>query len=86
MKTSSKAPIHYIPGAEKNIMQRKDSDETITSLANKISVVTVDKVNAEILVQIRDIAKRCGVTDVLVLDEEFIVTALKNEMERRKNG
>lgn len=31
-------------------------------------------------------AKEYGFTDIYLMDEEFVITALKNEIERRKNN
>ena len=85
MQTRSQFPVHHVLNRENYRAQKVDLEDgtSVHKMVREFAVMTVDKVNAEILSQIRDIAKKRGVTDVLVLDEEFIVTALKNEVERR---
>ena len=56
----------------------------ISTLTSKIAVCVGETMNQEFMAKILEIAEKNGITDLCVLDEEFIVTALQNEIERRK--
>ena len=57
------------------------------SMVNKLAIATSKNVNDILIDKIIKIAKENGFTDILILNEDFIVTALQNEIERRKvNG
>ena len=56
----------------------------VGTLTSKIAVCVGETTNQEFMAKILEIATNNGITDLCVLDEEFIVTALKNEIERRK--
>ena len=56
----------------------------VASYAQKIVARVMDVTNATIVQAITDFAVETGVTDLYLIDEEFIVSAIKHEMERRK--
>lgn len=60
-----------------------NGDYTAT-LTSKIAICVGETMNQTFMEKISEIAKNNGITDLCVLDEEFITTALKNEIERRK--
>lgn len=77
------ATIVGIP--ENRIPETIDIDGNhITKPTSKLAVTMADTMNSEMMKLILEAARKNGITDVVVLDEEFIVTALKNEIERRK--
>lgn len=59
------------------------SGDYTTTLASKIAICVGETMNQEFMAKISEIAKNNGITDLCVLDEEFVTTALKNEIERR---
>ena len=50
----------------------------------KVKCEIADTLDNEICKAILDTAEREGVTDLFLIDKEFIMTAIKNEMARRK--
>lgn len=53
---------------------------------SKIQAQVIDFHDKAIYDAILDFAKREGVTDIYLLDKEFVKTALINEAKRRKGG
>ena len=56
------------------------------NLISKIQAQVIDFHDKAIYDAILDFAKREGVTDIYLLDKEFVKTALINEAKRRKGG
>ena len=56
--------------------------ERITS---RLKVVVANEKDKLIIDAIMDYAKRTGVTDLVLLDEEFVKSAIIHEIERRRN-
>ena len=63
-----------------------DIEETTYELHNEFLVRCVDLLDKEIVNAIVDTARKNGVTDVYLIDKEFILRAIKNELERMKEG
>ena len=61
-----------------------DIEETTYELHNEFLVRCVDLLDKEIVNAIVDTARENGVTDVYLIDKEFILRAIKNEFERMK--
>ena len=67
---------HYsIPS---NMLQDPDTIKMITAKV-------VDMTDAAIVQAVKETAVEMGVTDLYLLDREFIMAAINNELERRKN-
>ena len=78
MNEKSKTPIHHLI-----IDQNYRLSANVDVYSRKMAVLTVDQIDSEIMANIKKIAEKHNITDVLILDEEFIITALKNEVKRR---
>ena len=61
-----------------------DIEETTYELHNEFLVKCVDLLDKEIVNAIVNAARENGVTDVYLIDKEFILRAIKNELERMK--
>lgn len=57
-----------------------------TKYTEKIAAQVADMTDKTIINSIIDFAKREGITDLYLLDSEFVKTALINEAKRRKGG
>ena len=55
-----------------------------STFINKTSILIADMTDKAIVQCIIDFAIVKGITDLYLIDEEFIKTALMNEVERRK--
>ena len=61
-----------------------DLEEITYTLHNEFLVECVDLLDKEIVNAIVNTALENGVTDVYLIDKEFILRAIKNELERMK--
>ena len=61
-----------------------DIDDTTCTLHKEFLVRCVDLLDREIVNAIVDTARENGVTDVYLIDKEFILRAIRNELERMK--
>lgn len=61
-----------------------DIIEEVNRIKMKIVAEVVDKTDMAICNAIIDAARAEGVTDLYLIDRDFIVTALRNEIARRK--
>ena len=67
-------------------LNKDDIEEITYELHNEFLVRCVDILDKEIVNAIVDAARENGVTDVYLIDKEFILRAIKNELERMKEG
>ena len=58
-------------------------DMNIATLSRKIHASVMDQVDDTILKTIINCAKEEGVDDLYLLDKEFVMSAIKHELERR---
>ena len=63
-----------------------DTHGSVATLHKKIMAQVVDTTDRAILEAIREDAYKQGVTDIYLIDEEFIKSAIIHEVERRKEG
>ena len=61
-----------------------DIEETTYELHNKFLVRCVDLLDKQIVNAIVNTARENGITDVYLIDKEFILRAIKNELKRMK--
>lgn len=61
-----------------------EGNDTTYTLHKEILAQCVDLADREIVNAIVDAARENGVTDVYLIDKEFILRAIKNELERMK--
>lgn len=64
--------------------QALECESPIYQITRKIHAEVLDMTDKTIVETVMRTAKECGVTDLYLIDKEFIVTAIKNELERRK--
>ena len=65
-------------------LTKDDIEETTYTLHDEFLVKCVDLLDKEIVNAIVNTARENGVTDVYLIDKEFILRAVKNELERIK--
>ena len=53
---------------------------------HKIMAIVVDIKNETIVKAVIDTARSEGIDDLIVLDKEFVLRAIRNELERFMNG
>lgn len=82
IKPSFNQPIDYI-NIPYNRFKYSDELDTVC-YASKIITKIVDKQEKMVCESIIDWAKENGYTDVILIDEEFIRSAIENEIKRRK--
>ena len=64
-----------------------DADLGVHKMVEQFAVQTVERIDAEIMKEITKMAAEAGITSMIVLDKEFITTAIINELARRnENG
>ena len=63
-------------------LNNDDIEEVTYELHNEFLVKCVDLLDREIVNAIIDAARENGVTEVYLIDKEFILRAIKNELER----
>lgn len=63
-----------------------DTHDSVATLHKKIMAQIVDTTDRAICEAIREYAYKQGVTDIYLIDEEFIKSAIMHEVERRKEG
>lgn len=73
-------PIQFIDVQPPEI---KFDDDYFSEMTRKCAIETAKSFDSKVVAEIVEIARRNGITDLVLLNEEFIVTALKNEMKRR---
>ncbi len=64
--------------------EMKYDDGFINEMTRKFAIETAKSFDKAIVDKIIEIARNNGITDLVLLNEEFIVTAIKNEIERRE--
>jgi hypothetical protein len=68
-----------------NVKMNFDPFEGVfTSLTQKVFCDVVDNLDNCIFETISEEARKSGFTDVIIFDKEFVLTALKNELNRRQ--
>ena len=60
--------------------------KSIENFAHKIAIQRVENFDNVIMSEIIKIAKEQGYTDLVLIDKEFVVEALKREMARRNSN
>ena len=60
-----------------------DVGDTTYSITQKISAQVIDMAEKVIVDAIINTAREAGINDLYLIDKEFIITAIKNEMNRR---
>ena len=60
-----------------------DVFEYSNTFERKLAIQIAESFDNEIMARITEIAREEGFTDLVLIDKEFVVTALKNEFERR---
>lgn len=58
-------------------------DATTYSIQREWALKVAEAYDEKLFSEIIKLAREAGITDVTILDKEFIITAIKNEMERR---
>lgn len=58
-------------------------DDQMLHVKHKIHAEVVNAVDQEIVSAIVKAAREAGVTDLILIDKEFILSAIQHEMERR---
>ena len=58
-------------------------DDQLMHIQYNIHAEVVDAVDQEIVSAIFKAAREAGVTDLILIDKEFILSAIQHEMERR---
>lgn len=56
------------------------------SVVQQVSVMIAESFDNAVIQTIIDFAKQEGITDLFLIDKEFVKTALLREIERRKKG
>ena len=77
-------PIAHVDLLE-DVVGVGDVTDGVVSLHRKFVIQAIKEQDKIVLDEILKIAKNNGITDMTLIDEEFVVTALKNEVERRKS-
>lgn len=67
---------------DKNLI-RQDPMSGINHLTEKFAVKVTDMQNKAIVQAVRETAEKHGVTNLLIIDENFILEAIEAEIERR---
>lgn len=75
---------HNYPSQSYYKLNNDDIEEVTYELHNEFLVKCVDLLDKEIVNAIVDTARENGVTEVYLIDKEFILRAIKNELERMK--
>jgi hypothetical protein len=63
-----------------------DCENPICQITRKIHAEVLDMTDKTIVEAIISTARGHGITDLYLIDKEFIMTAIKNEMARRQGG
>lgn len=66
--------------------ETSDVFEYSNTFERKFAIQVAESFDNAIMEKITEIAKEQGFTDLVLIDKEFVVTALKNEIERRKRN
>lgn len=66
------------------VLNENKFNDDFTKYTEKISYQIVNNRDKQLFGAIINYAKQTGITDLFVVDEEFVKTALLNEVERRK--
>lgn len=61
-----------------------ETDDTTWSVSRKISAQVMDMTDKVLMGSIISAAREEGVNDLFLIDKEFIITAIKNELARRQ--
>lgn len=75
---------HNYPSPSYYRLNNDDIEEITYELHNEFLVKCVDLLDKEIVKAIVDTARENGVSEVYLIDKEFILRAIKNELERMK--
>lgn len=62
---------------------RNDPISGISHLTEKFSAQVVNMQNKAIVEAVKDCAERNGITELVLIDEAFILLAIQNELKRR---
>jgi hypothetical protein len=60
------------------------AENPVYTITSKIHAQVVNALDMEIVSAIVTEAKEAGVTDLILIDKEFILSAIQHEMERRR--
>ena len=75
---NGKMPIEYIK------IKPCDVFEGCDPIERRFAIQVAESFDNAIMEKITEIAREEGFTSLVLIDKEFVVTALKNEIERRK--
>lgn len=73
--------LHYVPLPHNHITEIQDFQSSITGKISAQVVDTTDKALYEAIIRYAD---EQGITDLYIIDEEFVKSAIINEIKRRK--
>lgn len=79
-------PIHRVNLNGRDLYHVEKADESIHSMVAKIMVELIQKEEEYVTDKIIEFAKENGVSVLYLIDRDFVLDALKHEIERRKNG
>lgn len=60
-------------------------EESPCVFERKVAMQVAESFDNAVMAKMVEIAREEGFTDLVLIDKEFVVTALKNEIERRKD-
>lgn len=63
-------------------IEKFDQERGIYKLHEKIGVSCMSLVNNDIVKAVVEAAREEGITDLILMDKDFVLRALKNELER----
>ena len=81
IKVSPMARITLNKAAEKPFNPEVDS---VSTIRHSFAAVVAEKEDEAIMNAIVEAAEKAGITDLCVIDKEFILSAIKHELERRE--
>lgn len=76
-------PMQCIPMNRINMLREARVKEDVITMTRKIEVNVVEILEKELIDAILKAAYEAGVTDLYLIDKEFIVSAIQHEKERR---
>lgn len=76
-------PMQCIPLNRMNMLREARVEGDIVTMTRKIEVNVIETIEQELIDAILKAAYEAGVTDLYLIDKEFIVSAIKHEKERR---
>lgn len=86
VKTTEEIPLRHIEISDPLSNLQYSIDKNIYTITQKIQAQIADLSEKAIVQAIIDFAKEQGYTDLFLIDEEFIKSAILHEIERRNNA